>query len=196
MILGKTNTIYCAFYGSCFYLTTALPHLPKIPHENVVEPKSKIRLNLGSWPCAGSLFFCQRKIKGYRNPIRRSVPYFFLVLSPRIAQERRLGFGSVVSPVKRLNALRAVYGLLLRLVKSGAFAVSVWIAVSQPIATDFHCTTTVLAETFPSGFIAGDPFILHWLDYFEIAKCLPCKVVLELELGAAAGFGFTFSETV
>lgn len=85
MILGKTNTIYCAFYGSCFYLTTALPHLPKIPHENVVEPKSKIRLNLGSWPCAGSLFFCQRKIKGYRNPIRRSVPYFFLVLSPRIA---------------------------------------------------------------------------------------------------------------
>nr|DAZ00535.1 MAG TPA: hypothetical protein [Caudoviricetes sp.] len=22
-------------------------------------------------------FFCQRKIKGYRNPIRRSVPYFF-----------------------------------------------------------------------------------------------------------------------
>ena len=141
-------------------------------------------------------FFCQRKIKGYRNPIRRSVPYFFLVLSPRIAQERRLGFGSVSSPVKRLNALRAVYGLLLRLVKSGAFAVSVWIAVSQPIATDFHCTTTVLAETFPSGFIAGNPFILHWLDYFEIAKCLPCKVMLELELGAAAGFGFTFSETV
>ena len=66
-------------------------------------------------------FFCQRKIKGYRNPIRRSVPYFFLVLSPRIAQERRLGFGSVVSPVKRLNALRAVYGLLSRFVKSGAF---------------------------------------------------------------------------
>lgn len=60
------------------------------PHENVVEPKSKIRLNLGSWPCAGSLFFCQRKIKGYRNPIRRSVPYFFLVLSPRIAQDSRL----------------------------------------------------------------------------------------------------------
>ena len=116
--------------------------------------------------CWLPIFFCQRKIKGYRNPIRRSVPYFFLVLSPRIAQERRLGFGSVVSPVKRLNALRAVYGLLLRLVKSGAFAVSVWIAVSQPIATDFHCTTTVLAETFPSGFIAGDPFILHWLDYF------------------------------
>lgn len=158
----KTNTIYCAFAGSCFYLTTALPHLPKIPHENVVEPKSKIRLNLGSWPCAGSLFFCQRKIKGYRNPIRRSVPYFFLVLSPRIAQERRLGFGSVkVSPVKRLNALRAVYGLLSRFVKSGAFTMTVWIAVPQPIAADLHCTATVLAEAFPSGFIAGDPIILH-----------------------------------
>lgn len=162
MISSEFDTIYCGFEKAGFYLTTALPHLPKIPQRNVVEPKSKIRLNLGSWPCAGSLyFFCQRKIKGYRNPIRRSVPYFFLVLSPRIAQERRLGFGSVVSPVKRLNALRAVYGLLLRLVKSGAFTVSVWIAVSQPIATDFHCTTTVLAETFPSGFIAGDPIILH-----------------------------------
>ena len=166
MILGKTNTIYCVFYGSCFYLTTALPHLPKIPHENVVEPKSKIRLNLGSWPCAGSLFFCQRKIKGYRNPIRRSVPYFFLVLSPRIAQERRLWFGSVVSPVKRLNALRAVYGLLFGLIKSGAFTMSVWITVPQPIAAYFHCTSTVLAEAFPSGFIAGDPIILHWLNYF------------------------------
>lgn len=141
-------------------------------------------------------FFVRERLKGTEIQFGDLYPIFFLVLSPRIAQERRLGFGSVVSPVKRLNALRAVYGLLLRLVKSGAFAVSVWIAVSQPIATDFHCTTTVLAETFPSGFIAGDPFILHWLDYFEIAKCLPCKVVLELELGAAAGFGFTFSETV
>ena len=121
---------------------------------------------------------------------------FFSRAQPRIAQERRLSFRSVVSPVKALSALRAVYGLLLRLVKSGTFAVSVWIAVSQPIATDFHCTTTVLAETFPSGFIAGDPFILHWLDYFEISKGLACKVMFELELGAAAGSGFTFSKTV
>ena len=161
MISSEFDTIYCGFEKAGFYLTTALPHLPKIPHENVVEPKSKIRLNLGSWPCAGSLFFCQRKIKGYRNPIRKSVPYFFSRAQPRIAQERRLSFRSVSLPVKALSALRAVYGLLLRLVKSGAFAVSVWIAVSQPIATDFHCTTTVLAETFPSGFIAGDPIILH-----------------------------------
>lgn len=141
-------------------------------------------------------FFVRERLKGTEIQFGDLYPIFFLVLSPRIAQERRLGFGSVVLPVKRLNALRAVYGLLLRLVKSGAFAVSVWIAVSQPIATDFHCTTTVLAETFPSGFIAGDPFILHWLDYFEIAKCLACKVVLELELGAATGSCFTFSKTV
>ena len=106
-------------------------------------------------------FFVRERLKGTEIQFGDLYPIFFLVLSPRIAQERRLGFGSVVSPVKRLNALRAVYGLLLRLVKSGAFAVSVWIAVSQPIATDFHCTTTVLAETFPSGFIAGDPIILH-----------------------------------
>ena len=127
----------------------------------------------------------------YKTRVQKSVEeictLFFSRAQPRIAQERRLSFRSVVSPVKALSALRAVYGLLLRLVKSGAFAVSVWIAVSQPIATDFHCTTTVLAETFPSGFIAGDPFILHWLDYFEISKGLACKVMLELELGATTG---------
>lgn len=141
-------------------------------------------------------FFVRERLKGTEIQFGDLYPIFFLVLSPRIAQERRLGFGSVVSPVKRLNAPRAVYGLLLRLVKSGAFTMAVWITVSQPIAADLHCTATVLAEAFPSGFIAGDPNILHWLDYFEIAKCLPCKVVFELELGAAARFGFTFSETV
>lgn len=73
---------------------------------------------------------------------------------------------------------------------------TVWIAVPQPIAADLHCTTTVLADTFPSGFIAGDPIILHWFDYFEIAKGLACKVVFELELGAATGSGFTFSEAI
>lgn len=158
MILIKTNTIYCAFAGSCFYLTTALPHLPKIPHENVVEPKSKIRLNLGSWPCAGSLFFCQRKIKGYRNPIRRSVPYFFSCVIVQDAPGEPI---EVILPPLFRNALRAVYGLLFGLIKSGAFTMSVWIAVPQPIAAYFHCTSTVLAEAFPSGFIAGDPIILH-----------------------------------
>ena len=73
---------------------------------------------------------------------------------------------------------------------------TVWIAVPQPIAADLHCTATVLAEAFPSGFIADDPFILHWLNYFEVAESLACKVVLELELGTAARLGFTFSEAV
>lgn len=121
---------------------------------------------------------------------------FFSRAPPRIAQERRLGFRSVVSPVKALCALRAVYGLLLRLVKSGAFTMAVWITVSQPIAADLHCTATVLAEAFPSGFIASDPFILYWLDHFEVAESLACKIMLELELGTAAGLGFTFSEAV
>ena len=105
-------------------------------------------------------FFVRERLKGTEIQFGNLYPIFSRA-QPRIAQERRLSFRSVVSPVKALSALRAVYGLLLRLVKSGAFAVSVWIAVSQPIATDFHCTTTVLAEAFPSGFIAGDPIILH-----------------------------------
>ena len=92
-----------------------------------------------------------------------------------------------------LNALRAVYELLLRLVKSGAFAMAVWIAMPQPIAADLNCTSTVLTEAFPSGFIAGDSIILYWLNYFEIAKGLACKIMLELELGASAGSGFTFT---
>ena len=94
------------------------------------------------------------------------------------------------------NALRAIYGLLFGLIKSGAFTMAVWIAVPQPIATDLYCTATVLAETFPSGFISSDPIILHWLDHFEVAESLACKVVLELELGTAARLGFTFSEAV
>ena len=68
--------------------------------------------------------------------------------------------------------------------------------MSQPIASDFHCAPTVLTEAFPSGFVTSDPIILHWLDYFEIAKGLACEVVLELELGATTGSCFTFSKTV
>ena len=136
----------------------------------------------------------------YKTRVQKSVEeictLFFSRAQPRTAQERRLGFGSVVSPVKGLGALRAVYGLLLRLIISGAFAMAVWIAVSQPIAADFNCTATVLAEAFPSGFISSDPIILHWLDHFEVAENLACKVVLELELGTAARLGFTFSEAV
>lgn len=95
-----------------------------------------------------------------------------------------------------IGALRAVYGLLLRLIISGTLAMPVWIAMPQPIASDFYGAATILAEAFPPGFIAGDSIILHWLDHFEITKGLACKVVFELELGAATGFGFTFSEAV
>mgnify|MGYP006927591815 CR=1 FL=1 len=85
---------------------------------------------------------------------------------------------------------------LERLIKSGTFAVPIRIAVPEPIAANFHCASAILTEAFPSGFIAGDPFILHWLDYFEISKGLACKVVLKLELGATTGSCFTFSKTV
>lgn len=66
---------------------------------------------------------------------------------------------------RRLTALQ-------RLVKSGAFAVTVWIAVSEPIAADFHCSTAVLAKAFPTGFVAFDSIIFYWLNYFEKAELL------------------------
>ena len=110
--------------------------------------------------------------QGYRFPRRISVPYFFSFAPPRIAQERRLGFKSVVSPVKRLNALRAAYGLLSRFVKSGAFAMTVWIAMPQPIAANFHCASAILTEALPAGFIASDSCVLYRLNHFEKTKGL------------------------
>lgn len=106
---------------------------------------------------------------------------FFSFAPPRIAQERRLGFKSVVSPVKRLNALRAAYGLLSRFVKSGAFAMTVWIAMPQPIAANFHCASAILTEALPAGFIASDSCVLYRLNHFEKTKGLVCKVVLDLD---------------
>ena len=130
----------------------------------------------GSWLNAGSLFFS--------------------FAPPRIAQERRLGFKSIVSPAKRLNALRAAYGLLSRFVKSGAFAMTVWIAMPQPIAANFHCASAILTEAFPAGFIASDSCVLYRLNHFEKTKGLACKVVLDLKLGATARSGFPIAETI
>ena len=90
-----------------------------------------------------------------------------------------------ILPLKILNDLRAAYGLLLRFVKSGAFTMPIRIAMPWPIAADLYCTATVLAEAFPPGFIAGKSLIFHWFDYLEESKGLACKVMLELELGAA-----------
>lgn len=59
-----------------------------------------------------------------------------------------------------------------RLVESGAFAMTVWIAVSEPIAADFYCLTAVLAKAFPTGFVAFDSIILYGFNYFEKAELL------------------------
>ena len=158
---GDTSLRWCVASSSlCFNCGRRAYYPPSIFSILTIKSWS----NIGSFTKGAGLmpapyFFHKTRVQ---KSVEEICTLFFSRAQPRIAQERRLSFRSVVSPVKRLNALRAVYGLLLRLVKSGAFAVSVWIAVSQPIATNFHCTTTVLAETFPSGFIAGDPFILHW----------------------------------
>ena len=85
---------------------------------------------------------------------------------------------------------------LERLVKSGAFAVPIRIAVPEPIAANFNCPPTILTEALPSGFIASDPCVLYRLNHFEKTKGLACKVVLDLELGATARFGFTTAEAV
>jgi hypothetical protein len=85
---------------------------------------------------------------------------------------------------------------LERLVKSGTFAVSIRIAVPEPIAANFNCASTILTETLPSGFIASDSCVLYRLNHFEKTKGLACKVVLDLELGATARFGFAVAEAI
>jgi hypothetical protein len=147
----------------------------------------------GSWLNAGSLFFYKTRVQISSTDF---YTLFFSFAPPRIAQERRLGFKSVVSPVKRLNALRAAYGLLSRFAKSGAFAMTVWIAMPQPIAANFHCASAILTEALPAGFIASDSCVLYRLNHFEKTKGLVCKVVLDLELGATARFSFVAAEAV
>ena len=157
---GDTSLRWCVASSSlCFNCGRRAYYPPSIFSILTIKSWS----NIGSFTKGAGLmpapyFFHKTRVQ---KSVEEICTLFFSRAQPRIAQERRLSFRSVSLPVKALSALRAVYGLLLRLVKSGAFAVSVWIAVSQPIATDFHCTTTVLAETCPSGFIAGDPIILH-----------------------------------
>ena len=77
------------------------------------------------------------------------------------------------------------------LIKSGAFAVPIRIAVPEPIAANFNCTSTILTEALPSGFIAFDSCVLYRLNHFEKTKGLACKVVLDLELGTTARFRAT-----
>lgn len=147
----------------------------------------------GSWLNAGSLFFYKTRVQISSTDF---CTLFFSFAPPRIAQERRLGFKSVVSPVKRLNALRAAYGLLSRFVKSGAFAMTVWIAMPQPIAANFHCASAILTEAFPAGFITFDPLVFYRLDYIKKTERLICKVMLNLRSGATAGSGFSIAETI
>lgn len=85
---------------------------------------------------------------------------------------------------------------LERLIKSGTFAVSIRIAVPEPIAADFNCAPTILTEALPSGFITSDSCVLYRLNYFEKTKGLACKVVFALKLGATARFGFAAAEAV
>ena len=82
------------------------------------------------------------------------------------------------------------------LIKSGAFTVPIRIAVPEPIAANFNCASAILTEAFPSGFIASDSCVLYRLNHFEKTKGLACKVVLDLELGATARFGFAVAEAV
>ena len=48
-------------------------------------------------------FFVRERLKGTEIQFGDLYPIFFLVLSPRIAQERRLGFGSVSFTCKEIE---------------------------------------------------------------------------------------------
>ena len=73
----------------------------------------------------------------------------------------------------------------MRLVESCTLAMSVWVAVSEPIAADFNFPTAVFAETLPSCFVPFDPLIYNWFDYFEITELLVSQIMFELMLSAA-----------
>ncbi len=105
-------------------------------------------------------FFVRERLKDTEIQFGDLYPIFSRVVAQDSPGQPIEVVGVILPPLFR-NALRAIYGLLFGLIKSGAFTMSVWITVPQPIAAYFHCTSTVLAEAFPSGFIAGDPIILH-----------------------------------
>lgn len=66
----------------------------------------------------------------------------------------------------------------------------------QPIAANLNGAPTILAETFPAGFITFDPLVFYRLDYFKKTEGLICKVVLDLRSDTTAGFGFSIAEAI
>ena len=59
---------------------------------------------------------------------------------------------------------------------------TVWIAMPEPIAADFDCAPTVLAEALPSRLIAADTIILDRLYNLQIPKFLTGEIVFQLML--------------
>ena len=59
---------------------------------------------------------------------------------------------------------------------------TVWIAMPEPIAADFDCAPTVLAEALPSRLIAADTIILDRLYDLQIPKFLTGEIAFQLTL--------------
>ena len=72
--------------------------------------------------------------------------------------------------------------LQCRFVKSCTAAMTVCIAMPEPIAADFDCAPTVLAEALPSRLIAADTIILDRLYDLQIPKFLTGENVFQLTL--------------
>ena len=63
---------------------------------------------------------------------------------------------------------------------------TVGVAISEPIAANFYCPATILAEAFPSHFVSFDTAVADPSENEKIAKGLSGQVVLHCELGASA----------
>ena len=84
----------------------------------------------------------------------------------------------------------------MRLIESGAFAMTIWITVTEPIAAKFYGSAAVMAKAFPSGFLTLYSDVFHRFYHFKESELLSGQIMCELMLGASAGFCMSASQAV
>ena len=75
--------------------------------------------------------------------------------------------------------------VLLRLVETGAFAVAIGMAGSEPVTAYLDDAPAVPAQTFPSHLIALDSWVDDSPEDEEITKFLPRQIIFERRAAAA-----------
>ena len=70
---------------------------------------------------------------------------------------------------------------------------TIWIAVTEPIAANFYGSAAVMAKAFPSGFVTLYSVVFHRFYDFKKSELLSSQIMCELMLGASAGFGVSAS---